>query len=274
MNLIDKNRLARNFSRAAEGYDIHARLQYDIGQALIDMFPQRLPEGTRILDIGMGTGWLDLRIAEKYPDSEITGLDIAPKMVETAIRRAREAGAANMTFLEADMDNLGFPEGSFDFLISNLALQWSNDTRAALKSWYKTASSGAWFYCSTIGDGTMREWRESWDKASGQLNLPSDWSGPVFLSINEFINALTVSGFKIDDYKVVEKINSYPDPIEALHSFHQIGAGNAIESGKIKLSEREKRQRLKLAMNIYERDYATKGGIPLTYEVFIVNAHK
>jgi len=45
-------------------------------------------EKSKILDLGTGTGELAIRIAKKFPKSEVIGLDISPDMINEAKKKA------------------------------------------------------------------------------------------------------------------------------------------------------------------------------------------
>jgi len=80
------------------------------GEAALDLFPPAA--GERVLDIGCGFGDTTLRIASIVgPKGGVTGVDVAPRFIETARREAGEASAANVRFSLADVqtDALGGP---------------------------------------------------------------------------------------------------------------------------------------------------------------------
>ena len=73
-----------------------------------------LDAGTRLLDVGCGTGLLLARLAERSPFRELTGLDLSPGMVA----RARARLPASVRLLVGDAETLPFPPGSFDVIVS------------------------------------------------------------------------------------------------------------------------------------------------------------
>ncbi|HWC18678.1 MAG TPA: class I SAM-dependent methyltransferase [Terriglobales bacterium] len=75
----------------------------------------KLAPGTRVLDVACGTGNTAIPAAKK--GAVVTGVDIAPNLIEQARARAREAGV-NAEFREADAEQLPFADGSFDVIIS------------------------------------------------------------------------------------------------------------------------------------------------------------
>ncbi|MCK2215854.1 class I SAM-dependent methyltransferase [Actinomadura sp. ATCC 31491] len=75
--------------------------------------------GDRVLDVGCGTGYLTRLLAPVAgPDGHVTGLDPAPAMVEYARRRA----PANCDYVHGAGQDLPFPDGSFDLVVSSLAV--------------------------------------------------------------------------------------------------------------------------------------------------------
>lgn len=70
--------------------------------------------GMSVLDVGCGSGGPALTIAE-HSGAHVTGVDLVPRHVELAGRRAAALGLADRTtFIEADATRLPFPAASFD----------------------------------------------------------------------------------------------------------------------------------------------------------------
>ncbi|MFB4284070.1 class I SAM-dependent methyltransferase [Nonomuraea sp. MTCD27] len=75
--------------------------------------------GDRVLDVGCGTGYLSRILAPVVTSSgHVTGLDPAPEMVDYATRRAPD----NCTYVRGEGQHLPFPDGSFDLVVSSLAV--------------------------------------------------------------------------------------------------------------------------------------------------------
>ena len=71
-------------------------------------------KGPRILEVGVGTG----RNFPYYPqDTEITALDISPKMLERARKNLNKV-KTKVKLLEADVQKLPFPSAFFDSTVS------------------------------------------------------------------------------------------------------------------------------------------------------------
>ena len=73
--------------------------------------------GSRLVDIGTGTGVLAITFALEQPGLEVTGLDISDDALELARENAAQLNA-QMPFLRSDL--LEAAEGSFDWVVANL----------------------------------------------------------------------------------------------------------------------------------------------------------
>ncbi|MBR1854177.1 MAG: class I SAM-dependent methyltransferase [Lachnospiraceae bacterium] len=105
----------KEFTKAAEIYDSgHAGI-YELCK---EDYPPILEELKKysfqnLLDVGCGTGPMIELLTKEYPDRYYTGLDLTPKMIETANAKKLQ----NTNFLVGDSENLPFSGGSFDAVI-------------------------------------------------------------------------------------------------------------------------------------------------------------
>lgn len=84
---------------------------------LVDLKP-----GEKVLDVGTGAGSPALEAFPFVgPAGKITGVDSAASMIVAANRRAEELGIKNADFFEMEGEQLDFPDGSFDAIISRYA---------------------------------------------------------------------------------------------------------------------------------------------------------
>src|SRR6516162_11269278 len=74
-----------------------------------------IPSGCQLLDVACGSGQLALWAARD--GVRVTGVDIAPNLVERAQARARAEGL-NARFVEGDAEALLFEDADFDFVAS------------------------------------------------------------------------------------------------------------------------------------------------------------
>lgn len=82
----------------------------------------------RVLEIGIGTG---LNLAHYPRDSELTGIDLSPEMLDLARRRAGQLGR-HVELSIGDAASLRFADTSFDTVVFTFALSTIPDDRRAV----------------------------------------------------------------------------------------------------------------------------------------------
>lgn len=86
-----------------------------------------LEPGKRHLEVGSGSGYDSIALAENYPGSDITGIDLFGDIVGVANDRARELGLKNVTHVAGDAARYDF-EDAFDSMRAERVFQHLNDT--------------------------------------------------------------------------------------------------------------------------------------------------
>lgn len=142
------------FSRVAERYDLMNdlmsgglhRLWKDAMVAWLA--PSRRP-GFKALDVAGGTGDIAFRIVEASGyQAQVTVLDINGSMLavgrERAIRRGLEG---NLTFVEANAEDLPFPDSSFDAYTIAFGIRNVTHIDAALSEAFRVLRPGGHFLC-------------------------------------------------------------------------------------------------------------------------------
>lgn len=61
-------------------------------KALIQALPLRGKEGVHIAEIGCGTGYNLTRLAKRFPEAKLTGLDVSPDMIRLSQKRTQPFG--------------------------------------------------------------------------------------------------------------------------------------------------------------------------------------
>ena len=91
--------------------------------------------GTRVLEIGAGTGDVALILARRVgAGGSVLATDASAAMLEIAARLAKEAGAANVSTLAVRAEELQLQPGSFDAAVSRNAVMFVSDLPRAFRA--------------------------------------------------------------------------------------------------------------------------------------------
>lgn len=103
----------------------------------------RVSQGERVLDVGCGCGATTIELGERVgPRGRVTGIDISTAMLGVAAAAARQAGAANVTFENADAQTATLAEGQIDLLYSRFGVMFFADPRGAFANLRRALAPG------------------------------------------------------------------------------------------------------------------------------------
>jgi trans-aconitate 2-methyltransferase len=89
----------------------------------------------KVVDLGCGTGELTHQLAKALPNSDATGIDSSPSMLQ----KAESFANPQLRFEQGDQSQL---TGEWDLIFSNAALQWSEDHAELIPQLYRRLSPG------------------------------------------------------------------------------------------------------------------------------------
>jgi ubiquinone/menaquinone biosynthesis C-methylase UbiE len=99
--------------------------------------------GERILEVGPGTGYYSLPVAEQLrPGGALDVLDVQQEMLDHTMRRARERGVENIAPRNGDARSVPYPDGSFDAAFLVTVLGEVPDQDAALREARRVLKGG------------------------------------------------------------------------------------------------------------------------------------
>jgi demethylmenaquinone methyltransferase/2-methoxy-6-polyprenyl-1,4-benzoquinol methylase len=132
----------RHFAEAASQYDLATRMMSlgrDAGwkRALVAALPDL--QAPVCIDLACGTGDVAFLLAGRYPEGDVTGLDLSAPMLAIARERNR---FTNVRFERGDLCGLPFPDASADVVTGSYALRNAPDLRKALAEVHRVLSPG------------------------------------------------------------------------------------------------------------------------------------
>jgi ubiquinone/menaquinone biosynthesis C-methylase UbiE len=93
----------------------------------------RLGPGMQVLDLACGTGDPALALAPRVvPGGHVTATDLSEGMLETATANARREGLGNISFSQADAEELPFDDARFDVVTSRIGAMYFVNIQRAL----------------------------------------------------------------------------------------------------------------------------------------------
>lgn len=101
-----------------------------VGDALLEA--AAIAPGETVIDIGCGAGPTTFQIAERVgARGSVTGLDIAPVLIEVAKERAKTSGAEGVAFVLGDASKTDVGKARFDCLFSRFGVMFFDDPYGA-----------------------------------------------------------------------------------------------------------------------------------------------
>ncbi|OGO55801.1 MAG: hypothetical protein A2Z32_10075 [Chloroflexi bacterium RBG_16_69_14] len=135
--------------------------------------------GTRILDIGAGTGLLTLELARRWPGTTIVAADPARAMLDIVHERAHAAGIddGRLELIEGGAEALPIPDATIGLAVSSFVFQLVSDRPTALREAFRVLERGARFgYVTWLAGDRSFAPGLAVDAALG-AETDSDWTG-------------------------------------------------------------------------------------------------
>jgi malonyl-CoA O-methyltransferase len=252
---VDKRQARLAFERAARTYDAAAALQREVGQRMMERLDLIRLQPGRILDLGAGTGEFSHALLRRYRKADVVAVDLALNMLRRTRRRGgwlRRPGC-----LCGDAERLPFAAGSFQFIFSNLMLQWCQDLDPVFVELRRVLAPGGLLMFTTFGPDTLRELRASWEAADGYSHVNR------FIDMHDVGDALVRTGWA-EPVMDAERITvTYREVRALMQDLKHLGAHNITAGRPRGLTGRRRLQRMLQAYEAYRRD----GVLPASYEV-------
>ncbi|WP_145134115.1 bifunctional 2-polyprenyl-6-hydroxyphenol methylase/3-demethylubiquinol 3-O-methyltransferase UbiG [Paenibacillus sp. Y412MC10] len=185
-------------------------------------FKALLPDlqGKSVLDLGCGFGW-HCRYAREQHAAEVVGVDISAKMLESAREQTDDPA---ITYLQAPIEDIDFPDGHFDVVLSSLAFHYVQSFDTVCQKVHSCLKQGGAFVSSVEHPIFTSRPEQEWilDDQGSPLYWPVDHyqdegvRNTAFLTdhvikyhrtLSTYINDLIRTGFAITAVR-----EPFPDP--------------------------------------------------------------
>jgi len=132
----------RMFDRLAPVWDQNRSVEaFAPLEAALDVLPDA---PTRVLDLGTGTGAVAARVADRFPDADVVGIDVAESMIDEARRNV----GGRVRFQVADASRLPFPDATFELVTLGNMIPFFDEVARV------TAPGGRVIFSFSIGSAT------------------------------------------------------------------------------------------------------------------------
>lgn len=111
-----------------------------------------IQSGMSILDAGCGSGAVTRRLARKAHPAKVTGVDFDKLFLENARSIADDEKIDNVEYEHGDIDNLTYPDESFDLTYCRLVLMHVKDTVETVKELKRVTKIGGFVALSDQDD--------------------------------------------------------------------------------------------------------------------------
>lgn len=255
---LDKSKIKRSFSAAANRYDGLAGLQRRVGLDLLDLFP--LHDGAnRVLDMGCGTGFLTGQLAASTAVQRLIALDIALPMLATS---RQCLPVATVDYVCADAEQLPFADACLEAIFSNLALQWIANLPGLFADCRRVLKPGGELVFAIFGPDTLWELKQAWAGVDAYTHVNEFYSG------DEIGRFLREAGFETAAVKGRLYRLDYPSVMDLMKELKGIGAHNVNLGRKRRPTTRSQ---LASMIGCYP-GRAETGSIVASYEIIFVRA--
>jgi ArsR family transcriptional regulator len=122
--------------KSQEFFDRHARQWDELSRRLLPLPEYRdrllgaIPRGAKLLEIGVGTGELLMKLADIA--AEIVGVDHSPAMLDEARRKIAGQPLGCIDLRLGEMNHLPLPDSSVDCVVANMVLHHAADPLAVI----------------------------------------------------------------------------------------------------------------------------------------------
>ncbi len=131
--------------------------------------------GMTILDVGAGTGFLTIELAQRCGcDAVVIAVDPWEAAMKRLTRKLEYLGLRNVRTLVQDAATIDLPDASVDLIVSNLGINNFENAEAVLQTCFRVAKPGASLILATNLVGHMNEFYEAYRSVLVELGFAGE----------------------------------------------------------------------------------------------------
>lgn len=234
-----------------------------------------LRDGDGVLDVGCGTGVVARRAASRVGETgAVVGLDVNDGMLEAARATAAEITTPTIEWKRGDATDLPLPDGAFDAVLCQQALQFFEEPSVALREMHRVLTPDGRLAISVLrplafnsGYDALSEAleRHVGDDAGTMMRSPfPEWTG-------DELRALAAgAGFR--DPVVTIEISSVRYP--SVEEFVRREAASSPLAGPLGSLDRDVRETVIEEVEDALDEYTDDHGIVIPLEYYVLVAHR
>ncbi|THK34883.1 class I SAM-dependent methyltransferase [Ensifer sp. MPMI2T] len=258
--ILEHNRdAAAIWGAGGRHYDL---VSFAISDALAHTVQRLSPKpGDKVLDVATGTGW-SARNAARF-GANVTAIDISADLIDAA-RRLSAGVEPTIDYRVADAENLPFPDGSFDKMLSTFGVIFAGDHRRAASELARVCRKGGRLCISSWSPtGAVARFFAviaAHAKTPPPKESPLSWGDPAY--VEDLLGREFTLTFEPGTN------NAYHESVEAIWNWYLRGFGplRTLYEG---LNEGE-RAALKRDVDAYHAHYQVEAGLHIRREYLVI----
>jgi malonyl-CoA O-methyltransferase len=246
----DRDAVARAFRKVSSSYAREDFLHAEIRARLLDRLDLVSLAPETIVDLGSGPPEATLALARRFPRSRLLAIDLVPEILGGPAQRWGR--------LCADAARLPLQNATADLVTAGMILHWCAEPAAMLAEVRRVLRFPGLFLFSTLGPGTLREFRSAWPKSDAHSHTLA------FTDMHDIGDALIGAGFAEPVVEAETLTITYPDIARLVGELRSVGAADLSPRRRRTLTGRHRWAAMSAA---YERQRDANGSLPVTVEV-------
>jgi SAM-dependent methyltransferase len=263
--VFDRAAVRAHRDRAARLPTEHDFLVREAAERLLDRLDdvkRQFPIG---LDLGCRTGFLADALNGRGGVESILHADISWEMVRTLSNSPRSPETPPGTCVVADEEFLPFAAASFDVILSNLSLHWTNDLPGALAQLNRALKPDGLFLATLFGGNTLWELRDSLLRAEAEVDGGASPRVSPFADVRDAGDLLNRARFTLSVADVDSVTVNYPDIFRLMADLRGMGETNSTHARRRTITRREVLLR---AGALYQELHGDQDGrLPATFQI-------